>query len=82
MDIGDAAVETGDFTMAELIRAVSKLKHNKSPGPAGIPLEFFKFLDAENLQLLLGDLNRVWQSEVMPEAWKDADLIALYKKGP
>ena len=35
-----------EFTLAELMFIIKKLKNNKSPGPDGIPTEFFKYMNS------------------------------------
>ena len=45
-------INVGEITMIELIEAATKFKNNKSPGPDGIPVEFFKWLNAESLECI------------------------------
>ena len=58
-----------------------KLKNNKSPGPDGLPVEFYKLLDEAGLELVLDILNDCWTNETMPEEMELAELVTLYKKG-
>ena len=53
-------IDTGKITMTELIHTVTNFKNNKSPGPDGIPVEFFKWLNAEGLEHILDFLNDCW----------------------
>lgn len=74
-------IKTRRFDMTELINILKKLKNSKSPGPDGIPVEFFKWLNAENLELLLEILNACWEFETIPSEMELANVITLYKKG-
>ena len=67
--------------MDELIETVKLFKNNKSPGPDGIPMEFFKLLDAEGLNCILDILNDCWENNIMPEHMELANVVTLYKKG-
>ncbi|XP_041934160.1 uncharacterized protein LOC121696990 [Alosa sapidissima] len=64
----------------ETSKAIRSLKNNKSPGPDGIPAEVFKhggYLLTRRLHLLI---TKIWQSENVPQDWKDANIIILYKQ--
>ncbi|XP_076049547.1 uncharacterized protein LOC143030278 [Oratosquilla oratoria] len=66
--------------MEEVLRAISELKNNKSPGPDGIPAELFKqggYLLKVNLHKLISE---VWTTGEVPHILKDANIITLYKK--
>ena len=57
----EAVTETGEITIEELKRTIKKFKNNKSPGPDGIPVEFYKWMDEESLELFLYLLNWIWE---------------------
>ena len=57
------------------------MKNNKSPGPDGLPIEFFKYLDEHGLNIVLDILNDCWEKEIMPSELELAELVTLYKKG-
>ena len=67
--------------MDELIHVLKKIKNNRSPGPDGIPIEFFKLLNADGLKCTLRLLNKCWNDEVMPDEFELAEVVTLYKKG-
>ena len=67
--------------MKELIETVGHFKINKSPGPDGIPVELFKWLNADGLECILEILNECWENNVMPEHMEYANVVTLYKKG-
>ena len=64
-----------------LVSYQNKLKNNKSPGPDGIPVEFFKRMNEENMTIVLDILNECWRNEIMPDEMELAELVTLYKKG-
>ena len=74
-------IKTGKIMMDELIHVLKKFKNNKSPGPDGIPIEFFKILDARGLNIILDLLNDCWENNVMPDELELAEVVTLYKKG-
>ena len=48
---------------------INKLKRNKSPGPDGIPVEFYKWLNAESLHVIL---------EILNEFWREGSIASIY----
>ena len=66
--------------MDELVDAVRLFQNNKSPGPDGIPVEFFKWLNTDGLNCILEMLNECWENSVMPEHMELANVVTLYKK--
>ena len=68
-------------TMDEMARAIAGLKDGKAPGGDGIPAEVWKH-GGDNLFSRLHQLNsNAWQMGCVPQAWKDASIITIYKKG-
>ena len=67
-------------TLQEVNHAVRNLKNRKSPGVDGIPSEVWKHggptLTGQLHQLIC----RIWKEEEVPQQWKDARLISIYKK--
>ena len=65
----------------ETLKAIQETKEGKSPGVCGIPAEIWKY-GGENLQRTLHDLILlIWEEETVPQEWKDANIISLFKKG-
>ena len=52
-----AEVKTGDYELREMKMVLNKMKNKKAPGPDGIRIEFFKYLNDENLRLVLKEIN-------------------------
>ena len=69
-------INIGKITMEELMDTV-KLFKNKSPGPDGIPVEFFKWLIADGLNCILEILNEGWENNVLPEHMELANVVTL-----
>lgn len=63
----------------ELMRAVKSLKDNKSPGPDSIPAEILKQGGYLLLKELYQYILEVWDKECVPQQWKDANIITIYK---
>lgn len=69
------------FEICELYAVINKLKHNKSPGPDGIPYEFYKYAPHCFLKHLLLVFNNIFLWEKIPSSFKQSILIPLFKKG-
>ena len=54
----------------EVEAAIKGLKNNKSAGPDGIPAEVFKHQF----------IHRAWTTGKLPQQWKDATIVTVYKK--
>lgn len=66
-------------TFDEVQTAIKGLKENKSPGVDGIQCELIKH-GGELLQQRLHHLIcLIWETEQIPQQWKDAKIISLYK---
>ena len=62
------------------IKAVSQMNNNKAPGIDGITAEILKNGSEKMFDLLEQIIQSVWESEV-PQDWRDAIVVSLYKKG-
>ena len=63
-------------------KAINRIKNNKTPGPNRATSEFIKLLDEGAREKLLELLNTCWEEEELLEEMSQADLAAIYKKGP
>ena len=69
------------LTMDEMARAIASLKDGKAPGGDGIPAEVWKH-GGDNLFSRLHQLiTNAWGMGSIPQSWKDASIITIYKKG-
>ena len=66
-------------TSAETVAAIKQLQTGKAPGPDGIPAEVFK----AGGEILITHLTRLfqvfWANDQLPQDFRDANIIHLYK---
>ena len=68
-------------TMAEMARAITGLQDGKASGGDGIPAEVWKH-GGDNLFSRLHQLiTKAWEVGSVPQSWKDASIVTIYKKG-
>ena len=68
-------------TMDEMSRTITGLKDGKAPGGDGIPAEVWKH-GGDNLFSRLHQLIiNAWEVGSVPQAWKGASIVTIYKKG-
>ena len=70
-----------DFTEKELEEGMRLLQKEKSPGPDGITNEMIQKLGKSAKRTLLKILNVSWKNASVPQAWRDAIMIPIHKKG-
>ena len=64
----------------EIERAIKALKNNKAAGPDGIPGEIFKYGGYHLTHRLHRFINRAWTTGKLPQQWKDANIVTVYKR--
>ncbi len=64
----------------EVCKAVRGLKHNKASGPDGIPAEILKHGGMNLLHRLHRFITTAWTSGKIPQQWKDANIVTIYKR--
>ena len=67
-------------TLQEVELAVRTLKNRKSPGVDGIPAEVWKHGGTTIIKRLHELICRIWEAEEVPQQWKDAKLVSIFKK--
>ena len=65
----------------EIIEATAMLSERKSPGPDGIHPEVIKRGGPKLISTLHEIIKEAWKTAVVPQDWKDAQLITIFKKG-
>lgn len=70
----------GPMLTKEITKAVENMQTNKSPGPDGIPLEFYKHYWQHLKEHLIQLFNENYDQEIMSESQRKALLKLLYKK--
>ena len=68
-------------TMDEMVRAIKGLKDGKAPGGDGIPAEIWKHGGSNLSNRIHRWIIKVWEEGHVPQAWKDANIVTIYKKG-
>jgi len=71
---------TSDFTVTELSNLIKNLQRNKASGPNELPMEFFKWLDAQDLAKVVELLNYWWNNNYFPANKLEAYITSIYKK--
>ena len=64
----------------EVNKAIAQMNNGKSPGIDGIPAEVLKYGGDKVKELVYEVVSHVWDSSI-PQDWKDAILVSLFKKG-
>ena len=66
---------------SEVQKAIKQLCKNKAPGDDGIPGEIFMYGGHSVARKLTKLIEQIWAKETVPQDFKDANIIKLYKKG-
>ena len=76
-------ISTDNFNMDELVGVLKKLKFGKAAGPDDIPSDFWKILmyDKDASGILLRLCQQCWRRKSIPESWRKAKVVLLFKKG-
>ena len=67
-------------TEREVGEALDSLKPGKSPGPDGIPGEVLRLGGDTVTKCMFNFITAVWSAGRVPQQWKDADIISIYKR--
>jgi len=65
--------------MEELIRVMHLLGNNKTPGLDQVVNEYLKHVNAETLEWLLKEYNKLWAKGQTPTRFDVSYLVAIYK---
>jgi len=66
--------------MQEVNKAVYQLALDKAPGADCIPAEVFKEGSIKLKERLLCLYNNIWEAREVPQAFKDALIVHIYKR--
>ena len=69
------------FNMREFEEALNTLKEKKSPGPDKVTNEMLLHLGKRAKTKLLATFNNSWTTGHVPQAWREADMVPIHKKG-
>ena len=67
--------------MNELMSAIRSVKDGKAPGRDGIPSEIWKHGGPKMTNCLYKLIHKVWEVQKVPQDWKDASIVPIFKKG-
>ena len=86
MDAAHQPTDSSDVSCVEVQRdevaaALQKLNLGKAAGSDGISAELLRGGGSVVVDWLLELMEEVWRTGVVPQDWKDAELVPLYKKG-
>ncbi|XP_055633326.1 uncharacterized protein LOC129773707 [Toxorhynchites rutilus septentrionalis] len=68
-------------TIGEVRNAIKQLKNNKSTGKDGIGAELIKMGPEKLVSYLHRLIVRIWETEQLPQEWKDGVICPFFKKG-
>ena len=68
------------LSLCEIKKAIKQLANGKAPGVDGIPAEVFKFGSLLMINKLYKILVLIWETGEVPQQFKDASIIHLYKQ--
>ena len=60
--------------------ALKGMTLGKAIGPDGIPVEVWKSLGEEGIDMLLDLLQKIFEQEKMPEEWRDSVIVPIFKE--
>ena len=66
-------------TMEEVLMSIKQLTSGKAPGADGIPPDIFKRGGTAIAEELLKLFTQIWEEGEVPQDFRDADLVHLYK---
>ena len=69
------------FNARELEDVLKALKDKKSPGPDKITNEMLKSMGSKAKSKLIGLYNNSWKEGIVPQKWREAVMVPIYKKG-
>ena len=69
------------FNARELEDALKALKDKKSHGPDKIANEMLKHMGPKAKSKLIGLYKNSWKERIVPQKWREAVMVPIYKKG-
>ena len=68
------------ITRPDVERAIRSMANDKSPGPDGIPAEFYKLYESMIASKLGDVIAEAHRTGIMPSTWLEGNIILIYKK--
>ena len=66
-------------TLDEVLVSIKQLSSGKAPGDDGIPPDIYKHGGIAVAEELLNLFTQIWEEQEVPQEFKDADIVHLYK---
>lgn len=66
-------------TLDEVEKAIKQTSSGKAPGMDGIPAEVYKAVGPEALEAFHSIITSIWEEEEIPQEFRDATIVSLYK---
>ena len=67
-------------TVSVTVKAIKRLSSGKAPGSDGIPAEIYKAGGTPVAKKMTELFHIMWRKKVIPQAFKDASIIHLFKR--
>ena len=71
---------TPDVSRKEVKLALKKMKNGKATGPDGIPVEAWRSLGEEGIDMLWDLMQKIYDKEKIPEEWRGSVTVPIYKE--
>ena len=71
---------TQGISRNEVKVAISRMKNGKATGMDGIPVEVWKCLGEEGIDMLWDLMQGIYEQETIPTEWRDSVIIPIYKE--
>ena len=71
---------TQGISRDEVKVAISRMKNGKAKGMDGIPVEVWKCLGEEGIDMLWDLMQGIYEQEKIPTEWRDSVIIPIYKE--
>ena len=71
---------TGIITREELDEILKKFKRRRSAGPDEVPMEVYKEMDDDSLEVLREELNQWWRNAFIPTEYLRSRVVLILKK--
>ena len=78
--VDNGSVDTPDVTREEVAKAVRRLRNGKAAGEDRIVAELLKNGGEAVIDWLMELMQEVWRTRQVPQEWRNATLIPLFKK--
>ena len=67
--------------LKEVVDAIDATREGTAPGKCGIPAEIWKYGGPDLASKLHHLILSVWSEECVPQDWRDASIVPIFKKG-